>query len=344
MITWSLAALALSSALLAYRAREAFYDDVPPNACTMTYMRPNYVAVPVEAFAHKYGLYRYVDGVVHETTFELPACSKSCVQPILFVPGNKGSYGQARSLGAQVGRESSPCCVHVYTIDFSEEPSAFSGRMLADQSDYIDLLEKIVGIYKEEANRAVIVAHSMGGIAARGAMLRRSYPPNATKALVTLSSPHAGPVLPIVDGALGTFYAFVDDNWDSSVAVVSLHGGKRDFMVGPTMARHRHRRVRTFFNVGMHIDHLAMLWCNELIKEVARFISLSEGGMLDDARKRFADDYDYDYDDKVSGWMRRTTAFVVAACASGCVLLAKSVRRVKKEIKDRDATKIRILR
>lgn len=64
--------------------------------CTMTYMYPSYVPVPaaVNTKESKYGLYLYREGW-KRIDHELELLQLAGV-PVLFIPGNGGSYKQVR--------------------------------------------------------------------------------------------------------------------------------------------------------------------------------------------------------------------------------------------------------
>lgn len=75
----------------------ALYDLVKPisNGCIMTYMYPQYIPVssPANVSASKYGLYLYHEG--WKTIDFSQHLKKLSGIPVLFIPGNGGSYKQA---------------------------------------------------------------------------------------------------------------------------------------------------------------------------------------------------------------------------------------------------------
>ncbi|KAJ7535798.1 hypothetical protein O6H91_12G046400 [Diphasiastrum complanatum] len=75
-----------------------------PNSCIMTYMYPTYIPVPgpPEVRSDKYGLYLYHEGW-RKIDFQLHLRKLSGV-PVLFIPGNGGSYKQVRSVAAESDR------------------------------------------------------------------------------------------------------------------------------------------------------------------------------------------------------------------------------------------------
>lgn len=109
--------------------------------------------------------------------------------PVLFVPGNSGSYKQARSLASVALRKgldnnwsqhldyftSLFAILHthiffffnyyLFLVDFNEEHSALFGGYLDDQATYLDLcIKKVLGLYQHLPNKPesiAIVAHSM---------------------------------------------------------------------------------------------------------------------------------------------------------------------------------------
>ncbi|KAH7282837.1 hypothetical protein KP509_35G049700 [Ceratopteris richardii] len=75
-----------------------------PTGCIMTYMYPTYVPLPAPAntSVSKYGLFLYHEGW-KKIDYELKLVQLSGV-PVLFIPGNGGSYKQVRSLAAESDR------------------------------------------------------------------------------------------------------------------------------------------------------------------------------------------------------------------------------------------------
>ncbi|KAL6288194.1 hypothetical protein ACE6H2_012584 [Prunus campanulata] len=83
-----------------------FYDLLKPvsNGCTMTYMYPTYIPIPTTTAVSpaKYGLYLYHEGW-KKIDFKEHLKKLSGI-PILFIPGNGGSYKQVRSMAAESDR------------------------------------------------------------------------------------------------------------------------------------------------------------------------------------------------------------------------------------------------
>lgn len=74
------------------------------NGCIMTYMYPTYIPIstPKNVSLAKYGLYLYHEGWKH-IDFNEHLKQLNGV-PVLFIPGNGGSYKQVRSLAAESDR------------------------------------------------------------------------------------------------------------------------------------------------------------------------------------------------------------------------------------------------
>jgi hypothetical protein len=72
-----------------------------PEQCRMTYMLPSYTLIDSHA---RYSMwsYREADGRIPNVIILLK--NKGVGIPILFVPGNAGSYKQARSLASELHR------------------------------------------------------------------------------------------------------------------------------------------------------------------------------------------------------------------------------------------------
>lgn len=75
-----------------------------PSGCIMTYMYPMYIPIPTPAnvSSDKYGLFLYHEGW-KKIDFD-EHLKKINGVPVLFIPGNGGSYKQVRSLAAESER------------------------------------------------------------------------------------------------------------------------------------------------------------------------------------------------------------------------------------------------
>ncbi|CAB1328342.1 unnamed protein product [Coregonus sp. 'balchen'] len=260
--------------LLAMGLRELL-SGFEENRCTMTYMfeYPEYrrVALPrrVARQYPAYGLYLYGEGQYAQDTRGL----KLTGAPVLFLPGNAGSYKQARSLGSVALRKAEALeggvHLNVFTIDFNEELVALYGGSLLRQTHFIhESIKAILRLYK--------------------------------------ASPHQAPVLSL-DTYLLEFYSAVRQRWVGraedlrNVTVLSVGGGYRDYQVRSGLTALPCPQddpsklslvVTAVPRTWVSTDHLSIVWCKELVLATVRaFFDLIEpetGQFSDDPKRRMA--------------------------------------------------------
>jgi glycosylphosphatidylinositol deacylase len=239
--------------------------------CEMVYMRPMYSKfddfdTEHTRFASKYSLYLYREwGIDEEFTVK--------GAPVLFIPGNAGSYKQVRSLAAEsayhyhnsvqhesnVGKgERRP--LDFFSVDFNEDFTAFHGQTVLDQAEYLnDAITFILSLYHTpgrsrrdphlpDPTSVIIVGHSMGGVVARTMFTMPNYQANSINTIVTIAAPHARPPVSF-DGDIVRTQKEVNDYWreayaqDSAennplqhVTLVSIAGGGLDNIVSSDYA------------------------------------------------------------------------------------------------------------
>eukprot|EP00516_Mucochytrium_quahogii_P012048 CAMPEP_0203793036 /NCGR_PEP_ID=MMETSP0100_2-20121128/5622_1 /ASSEMBLY_ACC=CAM_ASM_000210 /TAXON_ID=96639 /ORGANISM=" , Strain NY0313808BC1" /LENGTH=770 /DNA_ID=CAMNT_0050696731 /DNA_START=160 /DNA_END=2475 /DNA_ORIENTATION=+ len=249
----------------------------------MTFMYPNYYSVPMvnrSRLAFKYRMFQYSHGQLDSQEKLLKTN-----RVVVFVPGSVGSYGQVRSIGKETIERLSnkgllKSQVAFYTLDFDEEPSAFNGIFIEQQAEFLeDSLRYIGELHNYSDLEIVIFAHSMGGVVARRALAKMDSTEqdlgSSVKALVTLSTPHSGPVVGL-DIPMFLVYRGLHSHEDPKRSYVSIGGGYRDTLVRSElvrMDRSRYKRsVSTLSHstVGISTDHLAILWCNEVISDLGQ--------------------------------------------------------------------------
>lgn len=193
--------------------------------------------------------------------------------PVLFIPGNAGSYKQVRPIAAEaaqywydylqhdagaLSRGAAP--LDIFTVDFNEDLTAFHGQTVLDQAEYLNAaISYILGIYTDPTRAlrrdelvdpasVIIIAHSMGGIVARTMFTVPNYQPDSINTLITMSTPHArAPVS--FDGEMIRIYDRVNKYWRDSflrptgainplaeVALISIAGGSLDRVVASDYA------------------------------------------------------------------------------------------------------------
>lgn len=284
--------------------------------CGMLYMNPAYSRVvgfddSHTKFAKKYSLYLYRE----EDVDPMPANDDDGFVhldgvPLLFIPGNAGSYRQVRSIAGETASTYFHHYVHdgdtnanaqnydVFTADFNEDFTAFHGRTMLDQAEYLnEAIRFILDLYSQNENpptAVVVVGHLMGGIVARTMVTLPNYVDNSINTILTLASPHAASPLTF-DGDLIRLYSGVDRFWYdgynlpllvahqrlANLSLVSITGGILDdtlpadyttlgFLVPATNGFTTY--TTGISEVWTPIDHLAIVWCHQLRKRLAQVL------------------------------------------------------------------------
>ncbi|XP_059471250.1 GPI inositol-deacylase [Neocloeon triangulifer] len=254
------------------------------NSCEMTYMfeYPQYVKIALsdndtKEFP-KYGLYAYGEG---QYTEKLRNMQFNGI-PVLFVPGNSGSYKQVRSLASVALRKArdsrSQFHFNFFTADLNEEHSALFGGVLAEQTRFISVcINKILSLYGRSRNppkSVLLFGHSMGGMVAKGVFLEPDFVPGSVNTVLTLATPHSSPVM-ILDPYVASYYQKVNSLWeigDPNRLLISVGGGHRDLLVrsGLTLQGNVSTLSTAVPAVWVSADHLCILWCKQLVLSLAR--------------------------------------------------------------------------
>ncbi len=279
------------------------------------------------------------DGNTFEVNADVNWCKSGNVESVdpghivLFVPGHEGQYQQARSLGAHglnLTRHSSTFprsletetvdelwdgdmnayaedlldfVYDVYTIDFNGEGGALHGSRLCAQSEFVtQTLERLSQECGHEyADQITVVAHSLGGIVARKAVLdinekrRQAGDPLLVRNVITLASPHS--FIPLaVDSSVHNFHKaliqqerFYAEKNTSTYSLLSLSGGLRDELIPPLacevvkekavslLASDAMSSEASISYVGSRLgmDHRAIVWCHGLLSVIRTYIHAS---------------------------------------------------------------------
>ncbi|KAJ3111525.1 GPI inositol deacylase [Physocladia obscura] len=246
----------------------------------MTWMYPAYDQVEMNAKASqsKYALFEYREaGQIRPARAELP---------VLFVPGNAGSYKQARSLGAVADAwASSEFALRVYTIDTGDELAAFDALLLEEQAVFVNQAISVILQRHRSVSSIVLVAHSMGGKVAQLLFTLPNYVNASVSNIITLASPQTHPPIAI-ELSMVHLYETVNRIWASrftdnvvssdfrNLMVVSIAGGDRDAMIPSAFAEidsfipksHGFSSYSTSIpDVWVSADHRCILWCNQLV-------------------------------------------------------------------------------
>lgn len=210
--------------------------------------------------------------------------------PVLFIPGSGGSYKQARSLGSvlmrkAMGDHNIKFHFDVFTVDLNEEYSALYGGVLEQQTEFVrQAIYRILDLYQgstcQRPNNVVLVGHSMGGLIAKGLFNSPVFDPSVVRVIFTFATPHSRPVI-VFDEYIYRYYRTTSKTWLSGrpnklkhVTLISVGGGHKDYLVQADSITSWEVDVyavtTTIPTVWRSVDHLAILWCKELVLVTAR--------------------------------------------------------------------------
>jgi GPI inositol-deacylase len=188
--------------------------------------------------------------------------------PVLFIPGNAGSYKQVRPIAAEAANhfhhhlqydrakvDAGVRSLDFFTVDFNEDITAFHGQTLLDQAEYLnEAVRYILSLYSDpqramrdsylpDPTSVIILGHSMGGVVARTMLVQPNYQQNSINTIITMSAPHARPPVTF-DGQIVQIYDEINEYWREAysqrwannnplwhVTLVSIAGGNLDTIV-----------------------------------------------------------------------------------------------------------------
>ena len=190
-----------------------------------------------------------------------------------------------------------------FTVDFNEDITAFHGQTVLDQAEYLnEAVAYILSLYHDsrkstmdsdlpDPSSVIIFGHSMGGIVARTMMIMPNYRIKSINTIITMSAPHARPPVSF-DRQIVKTYDDINNFWSRSFSekwannnplwhttLVSIAGGGLDGVVPSDYASisslvpdtHGFTVYTSSIpDVWLGVDHLAILWCDQLMKVVAR--------------------------------------------------------------------------
>ncbi|PQE14183.1 GPI inositol-deacylase protein [Rutstroemia sp. NJR-2017a BVV2] len=261
LVTTLIALITLGSIIHSFTTRQ-----LDNKGCRMSYMRPSFAKLSDfdtehTRFASKYSVYLYREGMVDEDT-------KVKGVPVLFIPGNAGSYKQVRPIAAEAATYFHDVLQHdseaisagarnldFFTVDFNEDITAFHGQTMLDQAEYLnEAVAYILSLYHDprrsqrdselpDPTSVIILGHSMGGIVARTMLIMPNYQSNSINTIITMSAPHARPPVSF-DAEIVKTYKQINDYWRQAysqkwannnplwhVTLLSIAGGGLDTVV-----------------------------------------------------------------------------------------------------------------
>uniref|UniRef100_A0A8C8BVZ5 GPI inositol-deacylase n=1 Tax=Otus sunia TaxID=257818 RepID=A0A8C8BVZ5_9STRI len=300
-------------ALLGVRDVLFLYEE---NRCSMTYMYeyPEYLKIKLPKKTARrypaYELYLYGEGNYAEENKNLLLTGI----PVLFLPGNAGSYKQVRSLGSIALRKAEDVDFkyhfNFFSVNFNEELVALYGGSLQRQTKFVhECIKVILKLYRNREfapTSVAIVGHSMGGLVARALLTLKNFKPELINLLITQATPHVAPVMPL-DRYLTDFYTAVNNHWIlkaqdlRNLTTLSVAGGFRDYQVRSGLAflprLSQHDSALSVVSsavprVWASTDHLSIVWCKELILATIRaFFDLIDENtrqITEDPKKRMS--------------------------------------------------------
>ncbi|KTW30237.1 hypothetical protein T552_00715 [Pneumocystis carinii B80] len=232
------------------------------STCVVPAMYPSYIRLSgfdkkYTKYGKEYGLYLYKERkVLNVHNFQ--------GIPVLFIPGNAGSYKQVRSLASEAAYQFSlfkmdPSLakhnlknLDFFSVDFNNDYTAFHGQTLLDQVEYTnEAVKYILSLYQnaQKNNKygytpksVIVIGHSMGGIVIRTMVMMPNYLSGSINTIITLSTPHLLPPI-LSDRKMKSIYDSVNKFWLQSyfhknesnplhaVSLISITGGNLDTMV-----------------------------------------------------------------------------------------------------------------
>ncbi|CUS25088.1 LAQU0S26e00760g1_1 [Lachancea quebecensis] len=281
--------------------------------CRSIYMYPSYARIDgfderFTKLAKKYHLYLYREQGKDREPLENNLIQLDGV-PVLFIPGNAGSFKQARSIAAasadlyfdepEIIENHWTKNLDFFTADFNEDFTAFHGRSLLDQAEYLnDAIKYIISLYSVNQDRTepqpqsvLVIGHSMGGVVARVMPTLKNFVPESVNSYITLSAPHAaspvtfdGDMLKIYDSVSKFWKSQFSDNssfFSQNVSLISITGGVLDTTLPADLTLIEDTipysngfttYTTTIPQVWTPIDHLAIVWCDQLRKVLAKLL------------------------------------------------------------------------
>lgn len=116
----------------------------------------------------------------------------------------------------------------------------------------------------------------MGGVVARVMPSLSNYKKNMINTIFTLATPHSLPPI-LLDSTMEMLYKSYLFNFSKDITVISIAGGTLDTIINSDAAilsMNNYSNTLSVFSTAIPdvwtgCDHMAILWCNQLIKRIA---------------------------------------------------------------------------
>lgn len=312
---WINLALALGTAYIII-----WYIFTPSsNQCQMTFMMepPRFIPVPVDDIvsdsslrypgANVRGRFKKLDQykLFMYSEFGFPQISDvhrdiRDSMPVLFVPGNAGSYQQVRSLASTCIRrqlQSLDAFKFIfYTIDFGGQLSGLSGHLIEEQTTFVHkALNQISKLHDSQTKGIILIGHSVGGFISKVLFTRPNFDSSLVPLVISLASPLTRPYL-IFDDKMKELYAQTNNFWGkhnpkrNHTFAISLSGGKSDRLVPSYLSMDPQfdlsLTTSAVKGVWLATDHVCITWCKELMNKLAQMMS----AVMDKRQTRLIED------------------------------------------------------
>ena len=162
---------------------------------------------------------------------------------VLCVHGHGGGYKQFKAIAGALKEQMVD--LEVFSVDFSEEFSAFSAKILERQGRFVSISISAVEQFmrrmyeSEEKIPLALLGHSMGGVSIRKALVEKGMDKMNVIHVSTLSSPHLQPVL-TNNYDFDNFYRELNQQWGDmfssrfgNLTFISFTGGVLDVQIEP---------------------------------------------------------------------------------------------------------------
>lgn len=280
-----------------------WYIFAPPNnECQMTFMMepPKFIRVPIDddlSQSHrqrqdskpksdttKYKLYMYSE-LGFPSSSDISRDLKDSM-PVLFIPGNAGSYQQVRSLASTCIRQQLTSLKAFkfifYTVDFRGQLSGLSGDLIEEQIRYVDkCLKQITRLHTTSTGGVIVVGHSVGGLIAKALFAVPNFDTKSVPLIINLASPLTRPLLNF-DSKTLAIYERTHNFWskkpsDFKTVSISISGGRPDRLVPMHLTRDTDYdfslTTSSINGVWLETDHVCITWCKELVHKISSLLS-----------------------------------------------------------------------